>query len=126
MDYKVADISLAEWGRKEIEMAEKEMHGLMALCAFPSGDGRPSVPGVIVDDPSVRLGALKMSEAGDRLIIRLFEPTGAARMVRLRVPPVGLDVNVPLSAFEIKTLSIDLKNATCAETDLLERQGAAG
>src|SRR6186713_1004273 len=30
-DYKVADISLAEWGRKEIEMAEKEMPGLMAI-----------------------------------------------------------------------------------------------
>ncbi len=30
MDYKVADISLAEWGRKEIEIAEKEMPGLMA------------------------------------------------------------------------------------------------
>jgi adenosylhomocysteinase len=30
-DYKVADISLAEWGRKEIEIAEKEMPGLMAL-----------------------------------------------------------------------------------------------
>ncbi|PKU21500.1 adenosylhomocysteinase [Telmatospirillum siberiense] len=30
-DYKVADISLAEWGRKEIDMAETEMPGLMAL-----------------------------------------------------------------------------------------------
>lgn len=30
-DYKVADISLAEWGRKEIEIAEKEMPGLMAV-----------------------------------------------------------------------------------------------
>jgi len=30
-DYKVADISLAEWGRKEIEIAETEMPGLMAL-----------------------------------------------------------------------------------------------
>jgi len=30
-DYKVADISLAEWGRKEIENAEIEMPGLMAL-----------------------------------------------------------------------------------------------
>lgn len=29
--YKVADISLADWGRKEIEMAEKEMPGLMAI-----------------------------------------------------------------------------------------------
>jgi len=30
-DYKVADISLAEWGRKEIEIAETEMPGLMAI-----------------------------------------------------------------------------------------------
>jgi adenosylhomocysteinase len=30
-DYKVADITLAEWGRKEIEIAEKEMPGLMAI-----------------------------------------------------------------------------------------------
>jgi adenosylhomocysteinase len=30
-DYKVADISLADWGRKEISIAESEMPGLMAL-----------------------------------------------------------------------------------------------
>ena len=30
-DYKVADISLADWGRKEISIAETEMPGLMAL-----------------------------------------------------------------------------------------------
>jgi len=33
LDYKVKDISLAEWGRKEIEMAQDEMPGLMALRA---------------------------------------------------------------------------------------------
>ncbi|HMN49058.1 MAG TPA: adenosylhomocysteinase [Ignavibacteriaceae bacterium] len=31
LPYKVKDISLAEWGRKEIELAEVEMPGLMAL-----------------------------------------------------------------------------------------------
>ncbi|MDT8407339.1 MAG: adenosylhomocysteinase [Methylococcales bacterium] len=30
-DYKVADINLAEWGRKEITIAETEMPGLMAI-----------------------------------------------------------------------------------------------
>jgi|TARA_B100000315_G_scaffold2635_1_gene2507 adenosylhomocysteinase len=30
-DFKVKDISLAEWGRKEIELAEKEMPGLMTV-----------------------------------------------------------------------------------------------
>jgi adenosylhomocysteinase len=31
MDYKIKDINLADWGRKEIEIAEKEMPGLMAI-----------------------------------------------------------------------------------------------
>jgi hypothetical protein len=31
LPYKVANIDLAEWGRKEIVMAENEMPGLMAL-----------------------------------------------------------------------------------------------
>ena len=33
LPYKVADMSLAEFGRKEIEIAEHEMPGLMALRA---------------------------------------------------------------------------------------------
>ena len=32
-DFKVADLSLAEWGRKELQVAEHEMPGLMALRA---------------------------------------------------------------------------------------------
>jgi adenosylhomocysteinase len=39
-DYKVADIGLAEYGRKEIELAEHEMPGLMALRA-EFGDAQP-------------------------------------------------------------------------------------
>ena len=39
-DYKVADIGLADWGRKEIAIAEKEMPGLMALRA-EFGDRQP-------------------------------------------------------------------------------------
>ena len=39
-DYKIKDISLAEFGRKEIELAEKEMPGLMALRE-KYGKGKP-------------------------------------------------------------------------------------
>jgi adenosylhomocysteinase len=44
-DYKVADMSLADWGRKEIAIAETEMPGLMALrdefgAAKPLADAR--------------------------------------------------------------------------------------
>ncbi|HSX16661.1 MAG TPA: adenosylhomocysteinase [Patescibacteria group bacterium] len=36
-DYKVKDIKLADWGRKEIELAEKEMPGLMSIRAEYKG-----------------------------------------------------------------------------------------
>jgi adenosylhomocysteinase len=36
--YKVADLSLGEWGRKEIRLAEHEMPGLMALRARYAGE----------------------------------------------------------------------------------------
>ena len=32
-DYRVADIGLADWGRREIAIAETEMPGLMAIRA---------------------------------------------------------------------------------------------
>ncbi len=31
LEHKVKDLSLAEWGRKELDLAEKEMPGLMAI-----------------------------------------------------------------------------------------------
>jgi adenosylhomocysteinase len=40
MDYRVADLSLAEFGRKEITLAEQEMPGLMAMRAEYS-DSKP-------------------------------------------------------------------------------------
>ncbi|MDF1819378.1 MAG: adenosylhomocysteinase [Immundisolibacteraceae bacterium] len=39
-DYRIADIGLAEWGRKETAIAESEMPGLMALRA-EYGDAQP-------------------------------------------------------------------------------------
>ncbi|KTW27590.1 adenosylhomocysteinase [Pneumocystis jirovecii RU7] len=38
--YKVADISLADWGRKEIELAENEMPGLLS-CRMKYGASKP-------------------------------------------------------------------------------------
>ncbi len=44
-EYKVADLSLAEFGRKEIQLAEHEMPGLMAMRArarrVAAAAGRP-------------------------------------------------------------------------------------
>ena len=40
MNYKVKDISLAEWGRKEMTLAEAEMPGLMSIRE-EFGDSKP-------------------------------------------------------------------------------------
>ena len=40
MNYKIKDISLAEWGRKEIKLAEAEMPGLMSIRE-EYGDSKP-------------------------------------------------------------------------------------
>ena len=50
--YKVKDLNLAEWGRKEILMAEKEMPGLMSLRAQYAG--KHPLKGAQPDDDGVR------------------------------------------------------------------------
>ena len=40
MNYKVKDISLADWGRKEIQLAQAEMPGLMSIRE-EYGDSKP-------------------------------------------------------------------------------------
>jgi hypothetical protein len=44
-DYKVADIALADWGRKEIAIAETEMPGLMGLRKEYKGQKAPTFAG---------------------------------------------------------------------------------
>ena len=57
-DFKVADLSLAEFGRKEITLAEHEMPGLMAIRARvrrrPAAEGRAHHRLAAHDDPDRR------------------------------------------------------------------------
>ena len=68
-DYKVADIKLADWGRKEIQIAETEMPGLMALrqeykAAQPlkgariSGSLHMTIQTAVLIETLVELGAM--------------------------------------------------------------------
>ena len=43
-DYKVADLSLADFGRKEITLAEHEMPGLMAMRDEYAASKPPCTP----------------------------------------------------------------------------------
>ena len=92
----------------------------MVLVAFPSGGGTPAVPGAILSDAAVQMPAMKLSDDGLRLIVRLFEPTGSARSTRLAIPALRVETDVRMAPFEIKTLAIDLATGAVGETDLLE------
>lgn len=73
----------------------------------------------------MQLGCVKLAEDDDRLVIRLFEPTGMRRSTRVRVPALDLSFDVSLGPHEIKTLVVDPATLDVVETDLLEREVAA-
>ncbi len=93
----------------------------MALNAFPSGLGQRAAAGPSLSDGVIQLAALKISEDGRALIVRLFEPAGAARSTTVSVPALDLQVEVTLGPFELRTLAIDLETHVVTTVDLLER-----
>jgi alpha-mannosidase len=92
----------------------------MALSFFPSGQGEKPGPFITLSGGVVQLAALKRSEDGQRLIIRLFEPTGRKRTTTLAIPSLGLKQKISLGPFEIKTLALDPKFGVWTETNLME------
>jgi len=93
-----------------------------ALCCHPSGKGSKPQPGVILSDDVILLTALKQAEGCERLILRLFEPTGTGRATTVTIPSLGFEHEVSLSGFEIKTVAVDAATGEVFETDLLEKR----
>ena len=91
------------------------------LCCSPSGEGQRHAPGIILEDAVIQMTAFKMAEEGDRLVVRLFEPTGQKRSTCVFIPSLDLSFEANLEGFEIKTFAVDLATKKIIETDLLER-----
>ncbi len=98
----------------------------LTLCCYPPGTGKALPPGVSLSDRVIQLTALKMAEDGDRLILRLFEPTGKDRNTVLCIPCMNLELDVSLAGHEIKTLAVDLRSGKVTTVDLLERNPGSG
>lgn len=84
----------------------------MLLMVYPSpddDDGRPGsaarAPAMTVG-PVVQMPAFKAAEDGDGYVVRLYEPTGTARSVRVRIAAMGIDETVQLSGFEAATFRV--------------------
>jgi alpha-mannosidase len=91
------------------------------LAMFPAPAAQASGTVLLLSDRVVQVNAVKFSEDGKALVVRLFEPTGRARQTWLELPGCALRERVSLKGFEIKTLRIDLKSKTCHASGLLEQ-----
>jgi alpha-mannosidase len=94
-----------------------------AINIFPTGSnlGHEMKAGLRVSDPVVLIPACKRAEDGKAWLIRLFEPTGVKRRVRLSWPAVGLRHTAVLKPFEVATLRVGSRGGKVRLTDLIER-----
>ncbi|MDF2921723.1 MAG: alpha-mannosidase [Paenibacillaceae bacterium] len=91
-----------------------------ALSFFPSGEGEPLAPFLLLEDEAVQLSAFKKKEQGSGCILRLFEPTGLPRSTVVRIPSMGISQPVSLNGFECKTFQIDAAAHALLEIPLCE------
>ncbi len=97
---------------------EATIHGEapQIVMMFPRGQKRSVVsetrrsylPAVTLSDDVVQLSALKISEDGAALIVRLFEPTGTPKETNVAIPLLGVDERVRLNGFEVATFRVEL------------------
>lgn len=90
------------------------------LSFFPSAGGRKPRRLAELKDDVIQISAIKRSEKGGKLIVRLFEPTGKERKTVLSLPFMRKNIPLALGGFEIKTLVIDTGSGSFTETDLCE------
>ena len=94
-----------------------------ALTFFPKGGGGAKArPAVTVSDEVVQVSAVRKAMKGGDYVIRLFEPTGRARVTKVSIPAMGKTITVRLSGFEIKTLKVNLRSGRIKFVDLMEKE----
>lgn len=91
-----------------------------ALSFYPAGSGIKPKPLAVLNDDVTQMTVFKKAEDSNDYIIRLFEPTGKSRSTRVCIPAVGLEKQVNLGRFEIKTLRFNPEKMTLTEVNLME------
>ena len=91
-----------------------------ALAYWPPAGGESPAAGPALSDRAVQITAFKRAEDGDDLIVRLFEPTGRRRKTTLSLDCLGVQAEVQMHPFEIKTVRIEHRTGRFREVDLLE------
>lgn len=88
------------------------------------GQRRAQVSGTIVDDDQVQVVALKRSQKGGQLIVRLQNTSARDREVTVRVKPFRGKIKVRIGRYGLTTLAVKRsgKKLQWQEVDLVERR----
>jgi alpha-mannosidase len=110
--------------RDRLESVDQESRLLncpsIGLCCFPKKSKKKVSSMINLTNPTIRLAAIKFAESDDRLIVRLFEPTGNPARTEVSFPILGLNTDLVFKPFEIKTLAINRAGLQISEVNLLE------
>jgi len=94
-----------------------------SLTFFPQGGtGAKPKPAVIVSGDVVQVSAIHKAVKGENYVIRLFEPTGRARKVKVALPTIGKQTTVKMEGFEIKTLKVNTRTGLISPVDLMGKK----
>ncbi|MBE0699865.1 MAG: alpha-mannosidase, partial [Anaerolineaceae bacterium] len=113
-----AEERLAAVDREALAHNEKPM----ALSFFPNGGGSALAPFITLSDPVAQLTAVKQAQDGNGVIIRLYEPTGQPRKTIVSLPYAGIEKEVALKGFEIRTLRVNPQQSLWEEVNLVEEK----
>jgi alpha-mannosidase len=94
---------LARIERESLAHNEKPM----VLSFFPGGGGQAKEAFLTLSDEVVQISAIKKTEDGEDLVVRLFEPTGQAHKTVVSLPFAQTQHEVELTPFELVTLRIN-------------------
>ena len=91
-----------------------------ALSFFPDGEEGINTQAALLEGEGVQLTAMRPSQDGKSMIVRLFESTGEAGKARIALPLLNAEAEVELAAFEICTLKVDQKSGAVEKANLLD------
>jgi alpha-mannosidase len=113
---------LEGWREAETYRAAQELNRpLQAMLESAHAGTRPPVASVFsISHPNVVLGALKRSEDGRGLVVRLIELHGELSQ-GVEVECMGVSFTADFFPTQVKTFLIDLQSGEAKESDLLER-----
>ena len=109
--------------RRALELNQRQT---VLLESFHDGDLGPTMSFAAVEPENLVLGAVKLAEDSDELVVRVVETAGRAVLARVSFPAWGREVAFDIGPWEIRTFRLPRDgDAAPVETDLLERPLAA-